>query len=46
MHHQIKIVLTAHGVRMLENVIIIDPTQVDLLSWVVFSYGVTTIVAT
>jgi hypothetical protein len=31
---------------MLEDVIIIDPTQVDLLSWVVFSCGVTTIVAT
>ncbi len=32
------------GVRTLANVVIVNPTQVDLVSWDVISHGVATIV--
>jgi hypothetical protein len=39
-------VLLINGVYTLINVVIIDFTQVDLVSWVALSWGVVSIIAT
>jgi hypothetical protein len=45
-HCQIDIVLLINGDYTLINVVIADPIQVDLVSWVAFSRGVASIITT
>jgi hypothetical protein len=40
------IVLLINGVHTLVDVVIVDPTQVDLISWATISCGVATLVVT
>jgi hypothetical protein len=40
MHQWVDIVVSIDGVWMLANIIIIDPTQVDLVSQAILSHGV------
>jgi hypothetical protein len=41
-HSFVNIVLSVDNICTLANVIIVDPTQADLVSWPTFSHGVVT----
>jgi hypothetical protein len=45
-HNQVNIVLLIDIIHTLVNVIIANPTWIDLVSWAVFFHEVTTIIAT
>ncbi len=43
--YRVDILLSINDVYMLVDVVIIDPTQIDLVLWVAFFHGVVAIVA-